>query len=188
MDIPDLFRGERVRISARRKTDYAAVARWSTDSGYISNIQVPAHPITPEQAQAAEAEAIRCRNSLIFRLRTIPDDHLIGTIGFYDVHQEWQSAEYGIAIGEAAYRGKGYGTEATRLMIAYGFLELNLHRIWLRVIDTNIGGIKAYEKSGFTYEGRKRHGFRRNNVWHDTLFYSILRPEWDALQAELRTG
>lgn len=180
--IPNLFHAERIYMAARRPDDYEALARWSNDPAYIQKIRLPAFPLNIEQIRKQEEDAITARGALIFRMRTLEDDHLIGTIGMYQVDAVLQSAEFGIAIGEPDYRGKGYGTEGTKLMVRYGFQEMNLHRVWLRVLETNPRAISVYEKCGFIYEGRKRQAYRRNGKWLDTLLYSILRPEWEALQ------
>jgi RimJ/RimL family protein N-acetyltransferase len=74
--------------------------------------------------------------------------------------------------------GKGYGTEATRLMIQYGFMELNLNRIQTQDMEENIGGWRADEKAGFKYEGTIREAIMRFGTYHDVRIYSILRREF----------
>lgn len=69
------------------------------------------------------------------------------------------NGEYIVALGEG--RGKGVGTEATRLVLDYAFHVANLSCVYLSVIEPNTGAIRAYEKAGF-----KRQGIRRNsNLW-----------------------
>lgn len=69
------------------------------------------------------------------------------------------NGEYIVALGES--RGKGVGTEATRLVLDYAFHVTNLRCVHLSVIEPNEGAIRAYEKAGF-----KRQGIRRNsNQW-----------------------
>ena len=75
--------------------------------------------------------------------------------------------------------GKGYGTEATRLMVAHAFETLNLNRVWLTVYEYNPRGVRAYEKAGFRLEGRLRQDcFREGRYW-DALFMAILREDWE---------
>ena len=73
---------------------------------------------------------------------------------------------------------KGYGTEAMRTMCRYGFEELNLNRIWLRVYDTNPRARKAYEKAGFVYEGTFRQAEYKHGRYIDVHVMSILKSDW----------
>jgi RimJ/RimL family protein N-acetyltransferase len=93
---------------------------------------------------------------------------------------DWKnrSAELGIFIGEKSEWGKGYGTEATDLLIHYGFNELNLHRIWLRVDMDNLAAIKCYQKTGFTKEGIFREEVYREGCFHNSIVMSILSCEY----------
>jgi RimJ/RimL family protein N-acetyltransferase len=91
-----------------------------------------------------------------------------------------RSAEVGIFIGEKSCWNKGYGAEVMSLLLKFGFNNLNLNRIYLRVDDANKGGIRAYEKAGFVHEGRFRQGTFYNGKYGDLLFMSVLRTEWDS--------
>ena len=93
---------------------------------------------------------------------------------------DWKnrSAELGIFIGEKSEWGKGYGTEAANLLTHYGFNELNLHRIWLRVDSDNLAALKCYQKTGFTQEGIFREEVYRVGSFHNSIVMSILRSEY----------
>jgi RimJ/RimL family protein N-acetyltransferase len=92
---------------------------------------------------------------------------------------DWKnrSAELGIFIGEKNEWGKGYGTEATRLLTDYGFTTLNLHRIWLRVDQDNRAALRCYQKTGFVQEGIFREEVYRDGSFHDSIVMSILRVD-----------
>lgn len=106
------------------------------------------------------------------------DNRLIGQIGLKDIDTLNQSAEFYVTIGDRLMWGKGYGTEATRLMIHYGFMELNLNRIQTKDMEENIGGWRADEKAGFTYECTLRESIPRFGKYHNERVYSILRREY----------
>jgi GNAT superfamily N-acetyltransferase len=75
-------------------------------------------------------------------------------------------------------RGRGLGTEATRLIVGYGFERLGLHRISLEVYAFNPRARRAYEKAGFRAECVLRESLRYNGEWIDATVMSVLAPEW----------
>ena len=83
----------------------------------------------------------------------------------------------GIFIGDKNEWGKGYGTDATKSLIRFGFNELNLHRIWLRVDRNNSAALKCYQKAGLVQEGVFREDVYRNGCFHDTIVMSILSTQ-----------
>jgi RimJ/RimL family protein N-acetyltransferase len=83
-------------------------------------------------------------------------------------------------VGQTDCQNQGYGTEAVRLAMRFGFEELNLNRIELCVFDHNPRGIRVYEKCGFVAEGRMRQASFRHGQYRDVLRYAILRSEWSA--------
>lgn len=64
-------------------------------------------------------------------------DKPVGLDGLHHIDHKNRHAEFGIMIGEPEEWGKGYGTEATRLMLKYAFETLNLNRVWLHVYEYN---------------------------------------------------
>jgi RimJ/RimL family protein N-acetyltransferase len=114
----------------------------------------------------------------VFGIALKEGDRLIGTCGLRQAELPHRAADLGIAIGEPAFHGKGYGAEAMRLLLAYGFDTLGLHRIGLFVYANNARGIRCYEKCGFRREGVKREARWWNGRWWDVLEYGILEHEW----------
>jgi RimJ/RimL family protein N-acetyltransferase len=96
-----------------------------------------------------------------------------------------ESCDFRILIGPSG-RNRGFGTEATRLIIGYGFERLGLHRISLEVYAFNPRARRAYEKVGFRPEGVLRECLRYNGEWIDATVMSILAPEWTARTASQR--
>src|SRR5690606_35727569 len=84
------------------------------------------------------------------------------------------TAEYGIVIGEKDAWGKGYGTEATRLMLAYGFDVLGLQNIMLRVYANNPAGVRAYERAGFRKVGVLRNAMPLGRVRVDEILMDAI--------------
>ena len=90
-----------------------------------------------------------------------------------------ESCNFRIVVGPRG-RDRGIGTEATRLIVGYGFEHLGLHRISLEVYAFNPRARRAYEKVGFRAEGVLRESHRYGEEWIDATVMSILASEWAA--------
>ena len=90
-----------------------------------------------------------------------------------------RTASFGIIIGEPECRGKGYGTETTRLMLDYAFAVLGLHNVMLIVFEFNAAGIRAYNKAGFTEFGRRRECRLMGGKLWDEIHMDCLSTEFD---------
>ena len=105
---------------------------------------------------------------------------LVGTCAFSQLDGENGSALYHITIGESDAWGKGYGTEATQMMLDHAFGTLGLHRIALYVFEFNERAIRAYQRCGFVVEGRSRESIWRDGRWWDEMAMSVLESDWRA--------
>lgn len=104
-------------------------------------------------------------------------DKPIGTTYLRDIDVRHNKAEFGIFIGEESALGKGYGTEAAKLMVDYGFRKLNLHRIFLRVFAENLVAIRSYEKVGFVKEGVLNGDVCIDGEYRDLIWMAITNPQ-----------
>lgn len=105
-------------------------------------------------------------------------DRPVGSIYLRDIDLINKKAEYGIFIGEEDSLGKGYGTEAGNLILKFAFETLKLHKVFLRVFNSNKGAVKSYQHIGFKEDGVFRDDVLLNDEYHDILFMSILRGEY----------
>jgi RimJ/RimL family protein N-acetyltransferase len=175
-----LYRGERVRLAAPVAEDAQSFARWNEDSEYMRQMDTDfARPRSVQDYEEMTKSMRSGENSMLFHVRTLDDDRLIGFIAIHNI--EWNNAAglISIGIGDPEYRGKGYGSEALQLAMNYAFNELNLYRLGLDVIGDNKRAIRAYEKLGFKHEGAMRKAVHRDGVRVDRLTMGILREEWE---------
>jgi RimJ/RimL family protein N-acetyltransferase len=174
-----LLRGEHVELTAVRDGDRERLFEWINDreemlhnAGYA-----PVH----ERDHAAWFETIRSRpNVVIFAIRTVAGGELIGTCQLLNINPRHATAELQIRIGATAVRGKGYGTEAVRLLLSHAFRDLGLQRVQLHVFANNKPAIRAYEKAGMQHEGVLRSAAFIDGVRCDVLVMGILRDEASA--------
>jgi diamine N-acetyltransferase len=99
----------------------------------------------------------------------------IGMTWLVDIDHRNGTASFGISISEPSARGKGYGTEATRLILDLAFDQLGLHNVSLDVFANNPAGIRAYEKAGFTEYGRIREAYVSGGRRWDVILMEAIR-------------
>jgi RimJ/RimL family protein N-acetyltransferase len=179
----DLYRGSLVRLTNESPEDLAkAFATWNQDTEQHRLADDSPAQLWSEKKlkEFIEKRAEQNPQSFRFSVRTLEDDKLIGGVGLWVASWTHSEAWMGISIGDRAYWSKGYGTDAVRLILQYGFLELNLRRISLGLHAYNERAFKSYEKCGFVMEGRMRGEGWRDGVHYDSLWMGILREEWFA--------
>src|SRR6185295_1994352 len=116
-------------------------------------------------------------------------DRPVGTGGLMQVDLANGSAGLGISIGDPRDTGRGYGGDAIRAILRFGFARLRLERIWLDVYDTNPDARRLYERLGFVHEATFRHGVYRAGQYDDVDRMAILRSEWaDRRSTEAAAG
>ncbi len=106
------------------------------------------------------------------------NEKCIGASFLHSWDQTDKRADYAIGILNPKHWGKGYGEEATRLILDYVFDELSLHRISVRVLSYNVRAIRCYEKCGFVIEGIQRESAFVNGNWHDDVLMGLLAGEY----------
>jgi RimJ/RimL family protein N-acetyltransferase len=175
----DIFTGKFLKLTAVRDTDADDMAIWQESSDYLRKLDTDfAMPKSVESMRDHDLLKGQGSGTIEFRLRTIEDDSLIGFVALHSIEWNNQASLLAIGIGNPEFRGKGYGTDALTLILSYAFNELNLNRVGLDVISYNHQAIRAYEKVGFTVEGRKRSAVLRDGKQYDLVIMGILRDEW----------
>ncbi len=104
------------------------------------------------------------------------EDRPIGVINLSSIDHLNRSADFSIRIGEPSDQGKGFGTQAVRLLTAFCWRDLNLHRLSLTVFSDNQRAISSYKKSGFEFEGELREAAFISGSWRNLTVMSILNP------------
>ena len=182
-DDRDLLSGQLTRLMAiDAETATESFARWTADAEYMRHLDSGPYQLyrAKKVREAIEKQQAEDPHTIEFSVRTLADDNLIGFVAFDGI--DWRNGDTYIAIGigEPAYRGKGYGTDALRVMLRYGFNELNLWRVQLNVFSYNERAINTYLKTGFVVEGRQRGMMLREGRRWDFVYMSVLRDEWKA--------
>ncbi|MDZ5470420.1 GNAT family protein [Bacillus sp. 31A1R] len=138
-------------------------------------------PVILEEEILAFDQIMNAKEYLFFTIYEKETLTPIGNTYLSDIDFKNRKAEFNIVIGDHSVRGKGYGTEVTKLVLDYSFQILGLHNIFLRVLEYNKGAIHAYEKAGFKECGRRRQAHFLGGKYWDTIFMDCLSTEFESV-------
>jgi len=157
-------------------TDLRRCVKWFSDPEVIRFLGRNS-PVTMAEEERWFRDYERRTDEQIFAIE-VEGDH-IGNLGLHKIDRVHRKAEVGIVIGEPTFWSKGYGTEAMRLALRYGFDDLGLNKVSLDVLETNVRAIRTYERLGF-----QREGLHRDEAYKDGRFVNVIRMS--LLARELR--
>jgi RimJ/RimL family protein N-acetyltransferase len=177
-----MFEGKKVRLRAYRKEDITQALEYINDPEVKRNlvIGVP-FPLRLEDEEKFFENISAAKDTYSFAIETLDGSNYIGGCGMNQVDWKNRYAVVGIFIGDEQYRGKGYGSDAMRVLLRFIFDEMNMNRVKLFVFSFNQRAIKSYLKCGFKQEGTQRQEMFRDGQYHDTIVMGILRSEWEKL-------
>ena len=153
--------------------------RWLNDFRMTRTIGQPV-PYMREQIEADYQQIGQEPRQTDFTIYERASGRPIGNVAWRDIDWRNGTAEYVLFIGEADCRGRGYGTEVTRLMLDYAFTTLGLHNVMLRVYEYNRAGYRAYRNAGFRECGRRRQCKRLGDRLWDVIYMECLATEFAA--------
>jgi len=179
----NLFRSKRLRLVALNpETDAQLMNQWRRDTEYarlLDSDPVRLFNKAENKAWVEKMQKAEAFNGIEFMIHAQPEDKPVGFIGLDGINWHNGFSWVGIGIGEREYWGKGYGTEAMRLVARYAFEELGLHRLSLNVFSYNERAIHSYEKVGFKVEGTVPEAVHRDGKRWDVVFMGLLREDFE---------
>lgn len=135
-------------------------------------------PYSRDDIKQETEKWFKSNENILFTICEKDSEKAIGITGLFRVDYVSRAAVFFIAIYDPEFWSKGYGGEATRLVIRYSFDILNLNRLQLHVSVDNEKGVKAYKKAGFTVEGTLREAMYHNDEYVDFYVMGLLRKEY----------
>lgn len=172
--------GELVALGTLQREHVDRWVHWFNDFAMTSNLAMLPAPMTYDQESAWYERAISDEENPTFAIYERSSWRPIGNCGLIGVNRLHRRAEVGIAIGEPDARGRGYGTEAMRLLLDYAFTVLDLRNVMLRVYEYNEAGRRSYDKVGFTEIGRRRESRWHTGRFWDEIYMDILASEFES--------
>lgn len=170
--------GELVELRRHESIDYELYGRWYGDHEIWRLTSWAGEPLSTSAVRRLFEDRQLSTTEDSFAIHPQGGRGPVGIISLMNISEANGSADLSVIIGPPEDRGRGYGTDAIREMLRYGFEERGLGRIGLSVFEFNQPAIKAYASLGFREEGRLRAAIKRDGKRHDAILMSILEPEW----------
>jgi RimJ/RimL family protein N-acetyltransferase len=163
--------GERLYLSPINPDDVEINLKWFNDPEIANYTTIYRRMLSfANERQALE----RLATEHMYAIIVADGDVYIGNVQLMGVNHIDRRASLAITIGEADYRGQGYGVEAIGLLVEYAFNTLNLHSVELGVLATNARAIACYKKCGFVEYGRLKDAFFIKGEYVDEILMQRL--------------
>ena len=175
---PEIVAGDRVYLSHFERADAPLMARWLSDLEVTTHLGAIGQVFGVEDEEEWIDRVRRDRYNPTFSIIVREGTQIIGSLGLKGVDPKRGTAELGITIGEKSAWGKGYGSEAARLLVDFGFTLLGLHSIYLKHWDFNGRAHRSYLKAGFKDAGRLRSRLEIGGRRYDELYMDITREDF----------
>ncbi|MCB9687620.1 MAG: GNAT family N-acetyltransferase [Alphaproteobacteria bacterium] len=173
------YPGQRIHLRPIRVDDVDAIMTWVNDPEVVRNFATMGN-ITREQEVAFLERMIASETDRLYAIETLEGQYL-GNAGIHKIWWPARNGRLGIVIGDKAHHGRGLAQEALRLLLAHGFGELGLHKLWMVHYATNGRMHHIAGKLGMREEGRLRDEYFHQGAFHDMVRHAILEEEYREL-------
>ncbi len=170
--------GEKCYLSPISLDDVERYTEWVNDLEIGQFVLFSAAVLDLSKERAALQDLME--NSVSFAIVEKDTNKVIGNCSLHNVNEVHRHAQLGIFIGEKTFWNQGIGTEATNLLLDFGFNVLNLNNINLEVVDYNKRATRSYEKAGFQYVGKRTNYAFMAGEYHDVLIYEMLAENFES--------
>lgn len=174
-----VLEGPSVRLRPPLPADYPAVFGWYNDPEVVApydRFSVDTMDSFVHAVEAAPTDPTSLAPRFVVERRESPGP--IGFVGHYVAHPVLEYIDVWYVLGDRAARGKGYGTEAVRLLVQHLYDATSVERVGATCDVDNAPSYRLLEGLGFRREGTLRSALFHHGRWHDVYVYGIIRSEW----------
>ncbi len=168
-----VIRNKKVLIRPLKKNDLYQLIKWLKDPEINKFLSSDFSELDTEKEERWFREMSISVNDFVFAIETQRERKYIGDCGLHKINWDEKKADFGIAIGEKNYWGKGYGSDAAGAVIKFAFMKLGLEKITLSVYEYNKRAIRSYKKCGFKKKEILKKDHLYNNIYWDTIIMEI---------------
>jgi RimJ/RimL family protein N-acetyltransferase len=176
-----VLEGQLVRFRALENSDLPELVRWSNDSRWsvLQQFIVRPRPYEPVAEMFRRWSSGERGGDVGFSVVSRESEELVGHVALIGATLPVRAASLAVMIG-GEHAGRKYGTDAVRLLTNYGFCEMGLNRIEIRVHAFNTPARAVYRKVGYREDGLRRAATFHDGGFHDEVIMSVLADEWSA--------
>lgn len=174
-----MYSGQLVKLRAYKEEDIEKAVEFINDEEVkkLMDSNIP-FPMTKWQ----EEEWVRSRKANTdftydFAIEDLKTGKYIGGCSINECDVKNRTCVVGIMIGDKEYWGKGYGSDALKVLIKFIFEEVNMNKIKLNVFSFNNRAIACYKKVGFKEEGILKKEIYRNGRYHDEIIMAMFKDD-----------
>lgn len=171
------LQSERIALRAIRKDDIQKLSELMSDRE-IGILSGEVYPMTEKGFEDLYQSCQETDNRIWFVIEDKETGKIIGETGFLRIFNPWRTCDYSLIIWDREYWNRGYGKETAKLMLEYGFNNLNMHRLAIGVVGFNIRGLKFWESIGFEKEGIQKDGYYCNGQYSDFIMMYLLEDKY----------
>jgi RimJ/RimL family protein N-acetyltransferase len=170
--------GPDVYLRPLESSDLPVIRQWANDP----TVRALTGEVLPmSEASASDfLERVRTERDRVWFAVVLRDGPMIGEAGLLRMFHAWRTTDLTLIIGDSTAWGKGFGTQAIRLLLDYAFGYLSFHRVAVGVVGFNERALHFYESVGFRREGVQRDGYFHDHRYHDFVMMSMLEHEYRA--------
>lgn len=169
--------GRRVCLRPFGKDDAKYLQKWSNDAE-LRKLIGEVKPMSQAETEKFYEELSADKDRMWFVIVLRGNDRVIGEAGLLRMFRPWRTTDMTVIIGEKDVWGRGYGTDAGRLLLDYAINRLGFHRVSIGVVGFNERALRFWEGLGFKREGVERDGYYCDNKHSDFIMMSILEDEF----------
>ena len=175
----------RIYLRAFEPEDYKTCVVWHNDDEIWSMLGGRKYFVSSAYEKKWVEDTIFSGKDVKLAVCLKENDLHIGNVYLTDIDYVNRSAISHVLIGNKAYWGNGYASEATNLLLKYAFDELGLHRISAQVLESNTGSLRMHKKCGYIEEGVLRDSVWKNGRFQNQVILSITDSDFSKHRNEL---
>src|SRR5262245_65576692 len=175
-----MLRGRLVYLRPAERDDIPLFVRWLADERTSRHLAIRSPiSVAMEERWFDDLLEHHGRDRWHFVICLLADGRPVGSLDLHEIDLTNGGAGLGVQVGDPADRGRGFGGDAIRVLVDFGFERLRLERVWLDVFDANPDARRLYERLGFVHEATFRNGVFRGGQFEDVHRLAIVRAEWE---------
>ncbi|MFD0716830.1 GNAT family N-acetyltransferase [Paenibacillus sp. GCM10027626] len=186
IDSSYFWQGTKIRLRATQRSDWEQWKLESTDSEAIRlmewGIELPKNDI--DVAETSDRfDNFKDNFRKMFAIETLSNNQLVGFINLNSLDHKNGVFSFGLGVNRG-YRNNGYATEATRIIMRYGFYELRMQKCNSSCVEINEASLKFHRNLGFIEEGRRRRIIYMDGKFYDNILLGVTREEFDEIEKQ----